>query len=406
MRARLIVVISLCIASDAAAICREVYQAGTPPPVMQPTQAVLIAKRTHVVVGASCPPADAGVPPDARIGDAGVADAGGPGDAGCTPTYGDVVSMVVQPRFEIGTDGASFALLMVTPGPPVIAAENAQLFAQLAELTAPRVDVQQVYVEDERLGYQCNDPKFSSATNEGGGCGGGASWGHGDSYRDASFGSTGDGAVAIETIGAYEVIRVAATDRASLAGWLDTYGYVYKSDDLDAVEPYMALGWTVIAVRVALDHAHDGGLEPLSFTWTGTDVRLPLGISTRPSPLHYALTVFLSAEGRYELGGGRVSYARSTASPAGIGTSFLTRLELDVDPSKPAADDPVAHHVEDVEQQDSVTVTQEVHIPSSKCPHSSRSNSAGCCESSAGPPSSFAWLAGVLALVLRRRRDP
>jgi len=402
--------ISLLAVHDAHAICREVYEAGTPPPVMQPAEAVLIAKRSGVVVGESCPSTtpDAGVP----LPDAGVADAGPPPDAattpdaGCTPVLGDVVSMIVQPRFTIGADGARFALLMVTPKPPVIAVEDHELFAKLAQLTAPEVVVKQVEVEDVSLGYQCKDPKWNSSggcSGVGGSTGGG---GYNDPYRDASFGSNDDGGVAIQTVGAYEVIRVTSTDRASLAGWLTQFGYVYTSYDLDAVEPYMAAGWTVIAVRVAVDHAHDGGLEPLSFTWPGKDVRLPLGIGQRPSPVHYPLTVYVSAEGRYELGGGHVSYARWTASPAGVGTSFLTRVELDVDPAKAAANDPVAAHVPDEQYSDTVTVTQEVHIPSSECPESSSKSDMGCCDSGAGPESSFGFLIAAIAICVTRRRAP
>jgi hypothetical protein len=404
----LILATGLVAARDAAAICREVHEAGTPPPVIEPVQAVLVARRTGVVVGETCPePApdvDAGV-----VVDAGVP----PSDAGCDPVYGDVTSMVVQPRFRIGDDGASFALLMVTPAPPVIALEDSALFSQLATFTAPTVVVEQVEVEDEALGYQCYDPHYGGSYGGGssGGCGMGGGYYASDdddgySYGDAGYTPPGDGGVALETIGAYEIVRVSSTDRASLAGWLDTYGYVYTSADLDAVEPYLTAGWTVIAVRVSTDHAHDGGLEPLSFTWPGNELRLPLGISRQPSDFHYELTVYVEADGRYELGGGQVSYARRTQGPGGAGTSFLTRLELDVDPWREAADDPIAVRVDgDVEHEEYVYVTQEVHIPSSDCPPRADPGDRGCCDTGSRQQlPGFLLLIPALAFGLRRRR--
>src|SRR3954470_16619518 len=78
---------------------------------------VLLIKRHDVVIGDGCT-GDAG-PSDAGTADAGPDDAG-PGDAGCEAIAGDAVTLMVQPRFSQLTTGARFAVLMVTPAPPIV----------------------------------------------------------------------------------------------------------------------------------------------------------------------------------------------------------------------------------------------------------------------------------------------
>src|SRR6266545_57662 len=99
---------------DAAAICREVTETGSSPPVIKTDQEILVIKRSGVPVGCEPPtpggdagaggdggpaPGDAGAPkPDAgdTPGDAGAAD-GGALDAGsCQPRLADTVTWVVQ----------------------------------------------------------------------------------------------------------------------------------------------------------------------------------------------------------------------------------------------------------------------------------------------------------------------
>ncbi len=429
---------SLVCARDAAAVCRVVEEPDTPPPEIEPDQSLLVTRRTNVVIGEECttPPGDPG---DAGVPD----DAGTPGDGGeaCTPVYGDTVSMVVQPRFA-AQEGSRFALLMVTPSNPVIATERTDLFAELDTLTAQIVEVEPVCIEDASLGYQCNDPKgadfdlcpwswdggYVGDDGEGGfeadtsfGCGGGAVYAAGDdddswaSDAGDSWGEADAGVPVLETIGPYEVVRLPVATTEELAGWLETFGYLYNQQDLAAVEPYLSLGWTVVAVRVAVGADHDGGLEPMSLTWVGTEMRLPLAISRVDSIIPTHLRVYLAGDGRYELGAGRVAWAHPTTVGGG---TFLTRVDLDHIPTDGPDLDPVAARAAaDTSVDNIVTVTQEVHIPSSECPgydddpgpRPSHHDDGGCCDGGGrtlrGPVNlGLVLFAAAVALRPRRRR--
>ncbi len=402
----------------ASAICREVVKRGSPPPLIEPQQPVLLLLRHDVVVGQICePPADgadagaagdagtdAGPPSDAAVPDAGIADGGAP-DAGpgteCQPRYGDAVTMVVQPRFTLQEGGSRFALLMVTPRPPVVEAAAPDLFLRLAEATYPEVVTNTVYVEDEALGYQCQDPKWNQSSQGcAGGYGGGGGSGWDDDWSDPSTASDasppGDGAV-IQTVGSYEVAVLAVTDVSGFTAWLDANDYAWDAADLDALAPYLAMGWTVIAIKISGDQAvQHGGLEPLAFTWEGSELRVPVGVSRYPEGGQTLLSIFVAADGRYDVPGATVGFAQPTSSGGG---SFLTRNEYFADLSAPAAADPVATRVAgDPQHRDSVTVTEEVHIPSSKCPGGvDRESLCGC---RTGGRQLGNWLLAVVAAII------
>lgn len=400
---------------DAAAICREVTETGSSPPAIAPDQEILVIKRSDVMVGCE-PPADADAGPSSGDGgpaaDAG-ADAGSPADGGaCQPHLGDTVTWVVQPRFSIGADGSRFALLMVTPRVPVIETAPESTFEDLARATAPIEIVEERYVEDASLGYQCDDPKFG-----GGGCGsysstgGSGDWTPPDpSGNAAADAGSVDGYVRVRTVGSYQVVVLTATDGDELASWLDGAGYAHAPEDIDALRPYLELGWTVTAVRVTSEDAVDGGgLEPLSFTFEGTEMRLPLGVARQPAGNRALLKIYIAAEGRYEVPGATLSYAGWTPDED---LTFLTASFLDADLSRPAEADPLATRAPaDTYFQDSYTKVREIRIPSSQCPsRGDDDEEIGLCDcgvgASPGSQAGSLLLAGVCAAVILRRRRP
>ena len=428
---------------DAGAICREVTEIGSPPPAIQADQEILVIKRSGVAVGCG-PPADGGPTPtrdaapgdgggpvfdggaagdastgdastgDASTGDAGIGDAGigdaGPADGGaCQSRLGDTVTWVVQPRFSTGPDGARFALLLVTPRAPLIETAPASTFEDLARATAPLANVEERTIEDESLGYQCNDPKFGGAGG-GAGCASVDTSDDGWSVPDPSGGVAADAGtiddyVRVTTVGSYQVVVLSATDADELAVWLDGAGYAHQPSDIDALRPYLELGWTVSAVRVTSEAALDtSGLEPLSFTFEGTDMRLPLGVARQPVGARALLKVYYAAEGRYQLPDASVAYAGWTRDGA-----FLTANVLDADLSGPADEDPVAYRAAaDTPLQRTYTVIKEVRIPSSECPGGADSDLDLCgCRTTGTPGSTAGTLllaAGCAVVVLRRRR--
>lgn len=406
---------ALSLALPVHAICREVTERDSSRPAIDPEQEVLFVERTNWPIGLDCtqpPEPDAG-PPDAGVPDAGVPDAGvddaGMGDAGmppCSTVYGDAITMVVQPRFYAGEGGARFALLMATPVAPVVELAATDTFDRLRIGTAPVLTTTTTYVEDSSLGYQCEDPKFG-----GGGCNGSTSQypPAQDPVWPTDARPPGD-ETELQNIGPYEVAVLAAADTAALAAWLDANGFMYGSADLEAVRPYIELGWRVVAVRVHQDSAVDSGaLEPLSFTYPGTEMRLPLGISRQSAGGQLVLSVYIAAAGRYDVPEAYVPFAKRTSLGGG---AFLTRNDLFADLSRGADQDPIAARVAGDPQFHQENLEEiEVRIPSSDCPSRNRNDDdESICGCRTGRPGGLAddlgmlLLFGLCVVLLRRRR--
>jgi hypothetical protein len=398
-------------------IARLVVEPNQPAPEAA-DDAILIVQRHGVYVG-GCPTGDAGVGDggipdggsddgglDAGVGDAGTGDAG-TGDAGtqtCETIEGDAVSLVVNPRFTLDPSGTRFALLFVTENRPIVETVP-DPFPELALLSKPEIIVHEVEVPDPALGSTCDDTS--------GGCGGGNSYddsGGGcsfesDPYYDPpDFGDGGLGDGGLERVGPYEIVRTQPADKAALAALLDSLGYVYQDADLDAVAPYLAHGYHVVAVRVAIDGGSTKQLDPIQLTWEGSQMRLPVALGDSSTA---GLTAYIAADGRYEFPGSQVTFASRTAGGA---TPFLTAMTLDDLVSTGPLEDPVAaHELGDAEYQEVVEFTKEVRVPVTRyC--GDDDDGGGCCRNcNARGRSRYDWaligvVVGVLLLPRRRRR--
>lgn len=348
-------------------IARVIAESGAPMPALT-DDSVLMIKRTNVVVGDGCNGGDAGVgdagvdaPDDGPMLDAGT-DGGtndapgdaGVADAGCTTIPGDAITLVVQPRFMTAPQGLKFALLFVTPARPIVETKSSYLFEELERVTQPKVEVQTTYVEDPRLGTRCR----TGSEERGAGCGGGwPSYEEPTSWDPPTFGDggLGDGGLVVETIGPYEVLRAEPADVNELATWLTGLNYRYDQADLDAVAPYIALDYTVVAVRVAVGQPTTTTFTPIALTWAGSELRLPSGFGT--APFNVAMTVYVAADGRYDLAGAYVPFANRTgyAEP-----SFLTKNQIVIDSGASPTEDPIATRVHGDPSAREVDVQEEI----------------------------------------------
>lgn len=422
--------------NPALAICREVTELGSDEPSIDPDQSVLIVKRPNAVVGYDCTVGDAGSAADGGVDDAGPqmqssqtdagqADAGpddaGPDDAGpndadvpdagpdCRPIYGDAITMTVQPKFAVGENGARFALLMVTPKPPTITTASERIFRDLEASTNPLTEWNDIYIEDEALGYQCKDPRWNQPESQGCGSIGGSGTPDYPTVDPPSVdaGAGGD----LFTVGQYQVGVIPAPNMSALQSWLDENSFRYDLSDLDALQPYVEMGWSVIAVRIDAQANAQGpaGLVPLSFTYPGTEMRLPLGLSRQSQFGQMFLRIYVAAGARYDIPGAHVGYAQRTSLG---GATFLTRNDLWADLQRTADEDPIASlAAADTTVHDVVTRDREVRIPSSECPDRESDGASwvicGCNADGASPWGDEVGLIATLllcAVLLRRRR--
>ena len=366
------------------ALARLVFEPSSPTPKVH-EEAVLLIQRVNANLG--CGPGDAGPvdAPDASDAglDAGV-DAGAPNDAGCEPIVGDAVTMVIRPRFETSAIGARFALLFVTPSRPIVEVVD-DPFPALAALTAARTEVHVTEVQDPSLGERCQT---------GGGCGFGAPTSSPSfDLPDLGDAGLGDGAPVVEPVGPYEIVRVQPADPPELEALLSSLDYRVQAADLAALAPYIAAGYTVVAVRVAVEEASTSSLAPISMTWAGNELRLPLALGDQGPGV---LTAYIGASGRYELPGADVAFAKFVA---GGDVAFVTRNELFAFDSESPATDPVAAAIPGSPEFELVHVVEQTRrVPVTNC-----EVEVGCCDSG-NPRGDFGVLAIGVVLVLRRRR--
>jgi hypothetical protein len=348
-------------------------------------------------------PIDAGVPPDAMT------DAGP--DAGtCTGLdVVETVTMIVQPELGTVYPDSEFALLYVTPQRAQVTTHEEDIFGDLAIATAPMIEKKIVYIEDPARGEKCSSSGCGSAPREqesSGGCGAGyesSSWDP-PTITDGGADNTG-----IETIGPYEIVRAQPADARELEDWLTQLGYHYKEDDVDAVAPYLALDYHVVAVRLSAKRQTVHRTTPLGFTWAGNEIRIPaaLGRATLQPLSQIPLTVYIAAEQRYDLPQSNITFAM----PTSYGNSgYLTRNEVTLDTNQPPSADPVAAANGSFDYRATEVVTEERRVPVSVvCNNDDAGLGCGACSTSTGMRRrqiDFGTIALAALIALRRRRRP
>ncbi|HTR54157.1 MAG TPA: DUF2330 domain-containing protein [Kofleriaceae bacterium] len=387
----LLVVIGGLRLAQAQGVTRVVAEHGGPMPTV--TEPAVLFVRGYT----SCPTIDAGVPDAAVPADAGVPDAG----VGCLPAY--TVTMVIQPSFVPASGGGKFALLTVTPAPPTVELESPTLFAELDAATAPFIDNEVVQVPDSSLGTVCNEG--------GGGCGGGGYYSSGNPTPPAPVlfdaqPAPNDAGTNATIIGPYAIANAQPTTIGDLSTWLDGLGFAYQQADLDAIAPYLTLGWNVVAIEVlpSVDTTVYA-LQPVALTWNGTEMRLPLGMAQQALSVPSQLTAYVLADDRYDMPGAHVSFAGYSQRSE---PSFITRSEVTFDRTQPASADPIARLVPgEPFTQDTIVNTQYESVPVQQCDYRDDDDSIGCCNAAharSSSAASFALYGLALVIVLRRRR--
>ncbi len=371
--------------------------------------AVFLLKRHDVMVGCAPDgmPGDAGVdaPLDDAANDAAIdaPDGGMPADAGVSPDAGacytiegDAITMIVKPSLEIdASTGTRFAMLFVTPSRPFVEAIP-DPFPMLEQRTAPVIVTKEVEIEDPSLGRVCGDG-CGGAGPSGGGCAPAA-----EPWNPPGVGSNdttpGDSGVPFEMIGPYQVLRVQPADRAELVGWLEQAGFDYAADDVDAVVPYIARGYHVVAVRLAVAQSSE---VPLSLTWAGSELRLPLALAAARF-VGATLTVYIAADGSYAFAPAAFAFSELIGYD---NAGYVSKQYYTIPAIASPDEDPVAvRQVPDVHFHQTIEKTVEVRVPVSV---SCYDDDGGCCsDCSSHRRVRFDWVVLVVAvtLVVRRRR--
>lgn len=234
------------------------------------------------------------------------------------------------------------AVVFPVPGDPQVDQPPGgdELFGYLQEATRPEVR------REERLVWQLSD--------------------------ESTVGGAPAGAELIgrETIGGYDVARLAADDGAALAAWLSENGYRLPPAAEPILAAYAAEGWRFVAVKLA-GAAPSGSLAPLRFSYTADRPVYPTRFDALGDDAA-ALDLYVLSSGRTRVDALETVFAGPTADldpppPPALGEllagRYLTRLRgAGLDPASLSADLVIADAPDDSPYREVLTVYNEVTV--------------------------------------------
>jgi Uncharacterized protein conserved in bacteria (DUF2330) len=254
---------------------------------------------------------------------------------------GERQQLIASVQLSEAAPGA--AVVLPVPGTPEVdqPAGGDELFAYLAEATRPEVR------REERLVW--GDPS------------------------DGMTGGAAPGAVLLgrETLGGYDVARLAADDGAALQQWLDENGYTMPAAAAPILAAYAADGWSFVAVKLA-DAAPEGSLAPLRISYRAAQPVYPMRLGAL-SPQPVAVDLYLLAAGRMQVPALETAFAGPAAqldpppAPAVAallsGAPYLTRLRAAaLDPASLDADFVADRAPSDEPYREVITLYDDVNI--------------------------------------------
>jgi hypothetical protein len=116
---------------------------------------------------------------------------------------------------------------------------------------------------------------------------------------DGMSAGSAPGGVAVlgqETIGGYDVARLAADDASALQAWLDENGYSVPPEAAAIIDSYIAEGWSFVAVKLA-QSAPNGSLAPLRVSYQSDKFVYPMRLGAL-SEHHGAVDLYVLAANR------------------------------------------------------------------------------------------------------------
>jgi hypothetical protein len=199
-------------------------------------------------------------------------------------------------------------------------------------------------------------------------------------------------AILPSAIGPYEMAVLDGADANTLDTALLDRGFRGAPDELEAIRPYVAKGWYVVALRMRAGII--GPPETVSFTYESSELRMPAWMHTD--------TIYVAADTRYQIPSTTVAFA-APAKTVG-GATFITRSQVEVAVHR---GDRVAERTAAKIVIPTIQVTHQIPTPIERCPTPEKSG-PGCAftPNGAAPvtgPVNLLVAAGLLLLVRYRR---
>ncbi|MFE6864128.1 DUF2330 domain-containing protein [Nocardia sp. NPDC057668] len=221
--------------------------------------------------------------------------------AGATATVGNEVALlgwdgttetiVMQLALRSGGDHA--ALIVPTPAPATVTAADAAVFTELRERTAPEVVTKHRWFEETADGSMGGAPGRAAPT-----------------------------VLDRVQLGPLEATTLTGGDISGIQAWLDENGYVMRAEVVATMAPYLAEGWSFVAMRLTGTAALSGDLDPVQLSFPADRLVYPMRMSSAATSVQ---TVRL-----YVLGEHRVQRSDPDRGKQQVNVEFAGRVtELD-----------------------------------------------------------------------------
>lgn len=171
---------------------------------------------------------------------------------------GDGTTETVVMRLNLSTSADNAALVMPTPAPATVTDAPADLFGELADLSAPRIETVRRWM---------------------------VGWGGAMASEGAMAGAPGSGpgdptVLAQVQLGPLEATTLSGGDLAGVRKWLADNGYELRPEVSAGLAPYLSEGWSVVAMRLTTDDASLAGpLAPVMLTFASRELIYPMRMS-------------------------------------------------------------------------------------------------------------------------------
>ncbi|MGE0782154.1 DUF2330 domain-containing protein [Mycolicibacterium sp.] len=173
-------------------------------------------------------------------------------------TDGDTETVVMRLNLSSTADNA--ALVIPTPAPATVDAAPAEVFDELAELSAPRVEPVRKWV----IGW------------------GGAAAPEGSAGAAAGApGAAGPTVLSQVRLGPLEATTLSGGDLDGLRKWLADNGYQLRPEISAGLQPYLREGWSVVAMRLTSQQPLAGPLAPVTLTFASDELVYPMRMSAQ-----------------------------------------------------------------------------------------------------------------------------
>lgn len=172
----------------------------------------------------------------------------------------DGVTETVVMRLNLSTSAGDAALVIPTPAPATVADAPADLFEELADLSAPRIETVRRWT---------------------------VGWGAAMASEGATAGVPGSGpggptVLAQVQLGPLEATTLSGGDLSGVRNWLSDNGYELRPEISAGLAPYLSKGWSVVAMRLTTDDASLAGpLAPVTLRFASDELIYPMRMSAQ-----------------------------------------------------------------------------------------------------------------------------